>query len=153
MGEAMFAISAAWAQLERGIISERIRSGMARAFPDGTRLGRPTVGVDLGLVVKLWDEGRYESDGVGGKGGGVPGRIRTRDPLLRRQLLYPSELQGHVLSYPFIVMASVLAGQGEPGSLRHGWTAISYQPSAIGTRPRRLTRVDAVDYQRTRWRG
>jgi hypothetical protein len=26
----------------------------------------------------------------------VPGRIRTCDPLLRRQLLYPSELQGHI---------------------------------------------------------
>ena len=25
---------------------------------------------------------------------GVPGRIRTRDPLLRRQLLCPTELQG-----------------------------------------------------------
>ncbi len=26
---------------------------------------------------------------------GVPGAIRTPDPLLRRQLLYPTELQGH----------------------------------------------------------
>ena len=26
---------------------------------------------------------------------GVPGRIRTRDLLLRRQPLYPTELQGH----------------------------------------------------------
>ena len=25
---------------------------------------------------------------------GVPGEIRTHDPLLRRQLLYPAELQG-----------------------------------------------------------
>src|SRR5215472_9893991 len=25
----------------------------------------------------------------------APGRIRTRDPLLRRQLLYPAELQAH----------------------------------------------------------
>ena len=28
---------------------------------------------------------------------GVPGRIRTRDPLLRRQPLCPTELQGHAL--------------------------------------------------------
>ena len=30
---------------------------------------------------------------------GAPGRIRTRDPLLRRQLLYPAELQAltHVI--------------------------------------------------------
>ncbi len=27
---------------------------------------------------------------------GVPGRTRTRDPLLRRQLLYPPELQGRL---------------------------------------------------------
>lgn len=26
---------------------------------------------------------------------GVPGATRTPDPLLRRQLLYPTELQGH----------------------------------------------------------
>ncbi len=26
---------------------------------------------------------------------GAPGVIRTRDPLLRRQLLYPSELRAH----------------------------------------------------------
>ena len=30
--------------------------------------------------------------------GSVPGRIRTRDTLLRRQPLYPSELQGHELA-------------------------------------------------------
>ncbi len=28
---------------------------------------------------------------------GVPGGIRTHDPLLRRQLLYPAELQGLVI--------------------------------------------------------
>ena len=32
---------------------------------------------------------------------GVPGRIRTCDPLLRRQPLYPAELQGHVLITKF----------------------------------------------------
>ncbi len=30
---------------------------------------------------------------------GVPGGIRTHDPLLRRQPLYPTELQGHAVSY------------------------------------------------------
>ena len=30
--------------------------------------------------------------------GSVPGRIRTRDPLLRRQPLCPAELQGHILT-------------------------------------------------------
>ena len=37
--------------------------------------------------------GIYEKRGAVG-GGGVPGRIRTRGPLLRRQPLYPTELQG-----------------------------------------------------------
>lgn len=32
--------------------------------------------------------------------GGAPGRIRTRGPLLRRQLLYPTELQGRGASAP-----------------------------------------------------
>ena len=30
------------------------------------------------------------------KGTGTPGGIRTPDPLLRRQLLYPPELQAHI---------------------------------------------------------
>ena len=30
---------------------------------------------------------------------GVPGGIRTHDPLLRRQLLCPTELQGHVIHH------------------------------------------------------
>ena len=30
---------------------------------------------------------------------GVPGGIRTHDPLLRRQPLYPAELQGHRGNY------------------------------------------------------
>ena len=33
---------------------------------------------------------------------GTPGRIRTRDPLLRRQPLYPSELQGRVCVYELV---------------------------------------------------
>ena len=37
---------------------------------------------------------RYEEGGRSRLEYGVPGRIRTRDPLLRRQLLYPPELQG-----------------------------------------------------------
>ena len=35
---------------------------------------------------------------------GVPGATRTRDPLLRRQLLYPAELQGQYL--PGLILAS-----------------------------------------------
>jgi DNA invertase Pin-like site-specific DNA recombinase len=39
-GEAMFHITAAYAQLERGILSERVKAGMARARTQGVRLGR-----------------------------------------------------------------------------------------------------------------
>ncbi len=37
--------------------------------------------------------------------GGVPGRIRTCDPLLRRQPLYPAELQGPVVYYSNLSLA------------------------------------------------
>jgi DNA invertase Pin-like site-specific DNA recombinase len=40
-GEALYYITVAYAQLERGIISERVRSGMARAKKQGTHIGRP----------------------------------------------------------------------------------------------------------------
>jgi hypothetical protein len=46
---------------------------------------------------------------------GAPGRIRTRDPLLRRQLLYPTELQA--LRLPIVAdkgntLATLRAGPG-----------------------------------------
>ena len=44
--------------------------------------------------------------------GGTPGRIRTRDPLLRRQPLYPSELQGRVCVCNFSVATRGICGQG-----------------------------------------
>ncbi len=40
-GEALYYITAAYAQLERGILSERVRAGMERARRQGSRLGRP----------------------------------------------------------------------------------------------------------------
>ena len=42
-GEAMFHITTAFAQLERGIISERVKAGMERARKQGKHLGRPPV--------------------------------------------------------------------------------------------------------------
>ena len=41
LGKAMFTIVAAIAELERSIIVERVRAGIARAKAEGTRLGRP----------------------------------------------------------------------------------------------------------------
>jgi DNA invertase Pin-like site-specific DNA recombinase len=40
-GEALYYITAAYAQLERGILSERVKAGMTRAKKQGTILGRP----------------------------------------------------------------------------------------------------------------
>lgn len=42
-GEALYYITAAYAQLERGILSERVRAGMARAKAQGKHVGRPRV--------------------------------------------------------------------------------------------------------------
>lgn len=35
---------------------------------------------------------------------GAPGRIRTRDPLVRSQVLYPTELPAHLRSWYFNVI-------------------------------------------------
>lgn len=54
-GEAMFHISAAWAQLESGILGERVSAGMARAKAQGIHVGRPRMIelVDVDLVIEL----------------------------------------------------------------------------------------------------
>jgi DNA invertase Pin-like site-specific DNA recombinase len=40
-GEALYYITVAYAQLERGILAERVRAGMARARREGRHIGRP----------------------------------------------------------------------------------------------------------------
>ncbi len=40
-GEALYYITVAYAQLEKGILAERVKAGMARARKQGKRLGRP----------------------------------------------------------------------------------------------------------------
>ncbi len=42
-GEALYYITAAYAQLERGILAERVKAGMDRARKQGRRIGRPRV--------------------------------------------------------------------------------------------------------------
>ncbi len=42
-GEALYYITVAYAQLERGIMSERIKAGMDRARKQGKRIGRPKI--------------------------------------------------------------------------------------------------------------
>src|SRR5437773_3360444 len=48
LGQAVFTIIAAIAQLERSLIAERVRAGLRRARAEGKRLGRPPLQVDLG---------------------------------------------------------------------------------------------------------
>ena len=42
-GEALYYITVAYAQLERGILRERVKAGMDRARKPGKRIGRPRV--------------------------------------------------------------------------------------------------------------
>ncbi len=49
-GEALYYITAAYAQLERGILAERVRAGMDRARKEGKHVGRPPV------VSGEWDQ-------------------------------------------------------------------------------------------------
>jgi len=42
-GEALYYITVAYAQLEREILRERVKAGMARARKQGHRIGRPRV--------------------------------------------------------------------------------------------------------------
>jgi DNA invertase Pin-like site-specific DNA recombinase len=42
-GEALYYITVAYAQLERGILRERVKAGMDRARKQGKRIGRPRV--------------------------------------------------------------------------------------------------------------
>src|SRR5437667_2530765 len=46
LGQAVFTIIAAIAQLERSLIAERVRAGLRRARAEGKRLGRPPLQLD-----------------------------------------------------------------------------------------------------------
>jgi len=58
LGQAMFTIISAIAALERDLIVERVRAGMARAKAQGKRLGRPRANVDAAEVRALRAQGR-----------------------------------------------------------------------------------------------
>ena len=57
LGEAMFSIIGAMAQLERDLISERVTAGMRRAKEKGKALGRPKRKIDPVAVVELKGRG------------------------------------------------------------------------------------------------
>jgi len=58
MGRALLVIIGAVAELERGLIVERVKSGMRRAQLDGRKIGRPALAVDAEQI-------RYDRDQLG----------------------------------------------------------------------------------------
>ena len=58
IGQALFTIIGAMAQLERDIIRERVKAGLERARARGIRLGRPAAAVDVTQLQALRQQGR-----------------------------------------------------------------------------------------------
>jgi DNA invertase Pin-like site-specific DNA recombinase len=57
LGKAFFTLAAMFAELERSILIERVRAGMARARAEGKRIGRPPRLMDLEEVARLHGDG------------------------------------------------------------------------------------------------
>ncbi|MBZ5658827.1 MAG: recombinase family protein [Acidobacteriia bacterium] len=57
LGQALFTIVSAVAQLERDLIRERVSAGIRNARANGKKLGRPKCGVDRERILKLKAEG------------------------------------------------------------------------------------------------
>ncbi len=78
LGQAMFTIIGAMAQLERDIIRERVSAGLERAKARGQTLGRPRLRVDAAEIAAL--------RGDGFSLGEIARRLRCSRPTLRRRL-------------------------------------------------------------------
>ncbi len=57
LGEAIFTIVSAMAQLERDIIRERVKAGLRNAVNKGKRLGRPKLSVDVCKMKEMQNNG------------------------------------------------------------------------------------------------
>ena len=57
MGQAMFTITSAIAELEADLIRERVRAGLANAKAKGAKLGRPSPEFDEDELIRLRDSG------------------------------------------------------------------------------------------------
>ena len=57
LGRAFFTLAAMFAELERSILIERVRAGMARARAEGKRIGRPCRRVDFEELRRLRAQG------------------------------------------------------------------------------------------------
>src|ERR1700676_703471 len=58
LGQALFTIVSAVAQLERDLIRERVSAGLRNARANGTNLGRPMNGVDRERILQMRAEGQ-----------------------------------------------------------------------------------------------
>ena len=58
LGQALFTIVSAVAQLERDLIRERVKAGLRVAKAKGRVLGRPRVAVDTRAIARLRSQGR-----------------------------------------------------------------------------------------------
>jgi DNA invertase Pin-like site-specific DNA recombinase len=78
IGRAMFTIIGAMAELERDIIRERVKAGLAQARARGIRLGRPSVPVDPRELETLRSHGLSIRQ--------IAGRVRSSAATVRRRL-------------------------------------------------------------------
>ncbi len=62
MGKMVFTVLGAVAELERSLITERVRAGQTAAKKRGVRFGRPTVAVDSKKVIALRNQGKSFSE-------------------------------------------------------------------------------------------
>ena len=82
-GEALYYITVAYAQLERGILRERVKAGMERARREGRHIGRPPVTERRGFAAR-WAAVRTELDA---------GAITRSEAARRLQIGYASLLR------------------------------------------------------------
>jgi DNA invertase Pin-like site-specific DNA recombinase len=77
LGQALFTIVSAVAQLERELIRERVSAGIRNARANGKKLGRPRCGVDRERILQLRAEGKSLQQIATGLGIGY-GTVRSR---------------------------------------------------------------------------
>src|SRR5271169_148039 len=87
LGQALFTIVSAVAQLERDLIRERVSAGIRNARANGRRFGRPRVEADLEEICQLRAEG-FSLRKIAAKLGIADGTVRDR---LRGQRGKPQE--------------------------------------------------------------
>src|SRR5947207_15634736 len=84
LGQAVFTIIAAIAQLERSLIVERVKAGLRRAKAEGKQLGRPRVAVDMAgirLAVEQAGSIRAAARKLGGDEETVRMRLKSGPPI------------------------------------------------------------------------